>query len=577
MRKTLVVTAAALTLALAAPGQTKDGSGTSASEQAAPAAPAAPVAPATGVDPFWRNATVYFLMTDRFENGDPSNDRAYGRQPDGDTLRSFMGGDLTGINAKLESGYFADLGVTVLWTTPVIEQIQQPFEEFGRSYAFHGYWPRDWTKVDQAYGTEADFARMIELAHSQGIRVVVDVIANHAGPPINARDPAWPSDWVRSGPACDWNSFGGVATCSIVPALQDIRTESEAPVALPPHLVANWRKEGRLKQETRELDAFFARTGYPRAPKYYIIKWLTDWVREYGVDGFRVDTAKHVDPEVWAVLKHEADLALADWKARNPAKALDSRGFYMVGEVFNYGVGGFQHAVAGTRAYDFGDIKVDFYDHGFDALINMGFATHARLPASDLFQFYDEQLHGPMRGVGVLNYISSHDDQAPIDPARKASFENAVKLMLAPGAAQIYYGDELDRSLVVPGATGDATLRSFMNWEALETEQGRAIHAHWSKLAQFRKRHLAVGAGRHVEHSWSPLVFSRSLEQGGQTDRVLIGLADQPFASMKVHGVFGEGTALRDGYSGEQVSVVGGSVSFTSPRRIALLELLAEQ
>jgi alpha-amylase len=566
MRTIVAATAMALILAGAAPGRAGEASGAGTAEQVAPAAPAGQV------DPFWRNATIYFLMTDRFANGDPANDRAYGRQPDGDTLRSFMGGDLAGINAKLESGYFSDLGVTALWTTPVVEQVRQPFQEFGRSYAFHGYWTRDWTKVDEAYGSEADFARMVELAHSQGIRVVVDVVINHAGPPIGGDDPAWPQDWVRTGPTCDWTSFAGVATCSIVPALQDIRTESEAPVALPPHLVAKWRKEGRLKQELRELDAFFKRTGYPRAPKYYIVKWLTDWVREYGIDGFRADTAKHIDPEVWAVLKNEAELALADWKARNPAEVLDDRGFYMVGEVFNYGVGGFQNAVAGTRQYDFHDRKVDFYDHGFDALINMGFATHARLPVPDLFQYYDEQLHGPLRGVGVLNYISSHDDQAPLDPSRKASFENAVKLMLAPGAAQIYYGDELDRSLVVPGATGDATLRSFMNWDALETEKGRAIHAHWSKLAQFRKRHLAVGAGRHVEHGWSPLVFSRTLEEGGLSDKVVIGLAEQPFAAIKIHGVFSDGARLTEAYSGEDVEVTDGMVRFSSPRSIALLE-----
>ena len=234
-------------------------------------------------DPFWRNATVYFLMTDRFANGDPSNDQAYGRQPDGDKLRSFMGGDLAGIIQKLEEGYFTDLGVTAIWHTPVIEQIRQPFEEYGRSYPFHGYWPRDWTGVDRAFGTEEEFARMVELAHEQDIRILVDVIVNHAGPPINEIDPLWPEDWVRRGPDCDWASFAGVATCQIVPALQDIRTESEAPVELPPHLIEKWREEGRLDAEMAELDAFFERTGFPRAPRYYLIKWQIDWVREYGV------------------------------------------------------------------------------------------------------------------------------------------------------------------------------------------------------------------------------------------------------------------------------------------------------
>lgn len=525
-------------------------------------------------DPFWRNATIYFMMTDRFANGDPGNDDAYGRQKDGDKLRSFLGGDLAGIIEKLESGYFSDLGVTAIWTTPVIEQIHQPFEEYGRSYAFHGYWPRDWTNVDAAYGSEADFARMVELAHAQGIRVIVDVIINHAGPPINEIDPAWPAAWVRTEPACDWSSFAGIATCLIVPALQDIRTESDAPVDLPPHLIEKWRDEGRLEQELAELDAFFDRTGFPRAPKYYIIKWQIDWVREYGIDGYRIDTAKHVDPDVWAILKSEAQLALSEWKAANRDKVLDDRDFYMMGEVFNYGVAGFQNTVADTREYHFGDIKVDFYDYGFDALINMGFATHARLPASDLFQLYAGEMEDTLKGVGIVNYISSHDDQSPLDPLREAPYENAIKLLLSPGAVQIYYGDELNRTLEVPGTLGDAKLRSFMNWDALKTDDGRAIHDHWTRLTQFRKNHVSIGAGRHEKHSWTPHVFSRSFRDEHHDDTVLIGLSDTPFESIKSYGVFPDGTRLSEAYSGETVVVHSGKIEFSSPREIALLELL---
>ena len=535
-------------------------------------AQSAPDIPDAETDPFWRNATIYFLMTDRFANGDPSNDRAYGRQPDGDALRSFMGGDIAGIIKKLESGYFRDLGVDAIWTTPLLEQVHQPFQEFGRSYPFHGYWIRDWTRVDEAFGTEAQFARMVELAHQQGIRVVVDVVINHAGPPIGNGDPRWPADWVRSGPDCDWQSFAGVATCQIVPALQDMITEKQDPVALPAHLIEKWREEGRLKQELAELDAFFERTGYPRAPQYYLIKWNTDWVREYGVDAFRIDTAKHVDPEVWAALKKEAELALAEWKAKNPVRAVDDRKFYMFGEVFNYGANGFQNAVAGTRDYDYGDKHVDFFDYGYDGLINMGFATHARLPVADLFQLYANETSGPLKGVGLVNYISSHDDQSPLDPKRENPYENAIKLMLAPGSAQIYYGDELNRSLVVEGTTGDATLRSFMNWDALDNNEGQAILTHWQKLSKFRQRHAAIGAGTHLEHSWSPYVFSRSLNG----DAVLVGLGDQPFQSLKVHGVFGDGTRVRDAYSNEETIIADGMVTFSSPRKIALVEAVPE-
>ncbi|MBK8067934.1 MAG: hypothetical protein IPK27_09965 [Rhodanobacteraceae bacterium] len=160
---------------------------------------------------------------------------------------------------------------------------------------------------------------------------------------------------------------------------------------------------------------------------------MTDWVRDHGIDGFRIDTAKHVDPEIWAVLKREAEFALAQWRARNPDRIRPDRPFYMFGEVFNYGVAGFQNAAEEGLAYDYGDRQVDFYELGFDALINMGFATHAAQPAGALFAQYHQELQGRFAGKGVVNYISSHDDMGPLDPARKDAFNAAIKLMLAPG------------------------------------------------------------------------------------------------------------------------------------------------
>lgn len=118
--------------------------------------------------------------------------------------------------------------------------------------------------------------------------------------------------------------------------LPDIKTDSNTPVELPAFLVAKWKKEGRYEKEVAELDAFFKRTGYPRAPRFYVIKWLTDYIRQHGVDGYRCDTAKHVEESVWAELRKEADLAFADWKKANPAKVLDNNPFYMVGEVYYY-------------------------------------------------------------------------------------------------------------------------------------------------------------------------------------------------------------------------------------------------
>jgi alpha-amylase len=532
--------------------------------------------PDSGLSAFWRNAVVYFLMTDRFANADPSNDQSVGRKKDADLLRGFEGGDIKGVTAKIRSGYFSNLGVDAIWTTPLIDNVRSHVgeNEWGKTYAYHGYWPLDWTTVDPNFGSVADLQEMIKAAHAKGIRVLTDVIINHAGAPT-AIDPKWPGSWVRSGPACDYKNFKMSVHCELSFTLQDILTESEQAVELPDFLLEKWRAEGRLDTELAELDAFFSRTKLPRAPKYYIVKWLTDWVRDYGIDGFRVDTAKHTDPEVWLVLKREAEIAQLEWRSRHPERILPDQPFYMVGEVFNYGVAGFSNAAETGLAYEYGDRSVNFYDYGFDALINMGFATHAKQSSAALFGQYDQELRGRFAGKGVLNYISSHDDMGPFDPDRKNRFDSATKLMLAPGGVQIYYGDEIARSLVIANTKGDATLRSNFDWQAAQSKSGAAILQHWQKLGQFRHRHLAVGAGDHQVIRNKPLVFSRRLRQGDQIDQVVIALGLKPgMVKIPVGKAFADGESLRDAYSGQTAIVKNQTIRLSTQSDLVLLERL---
>jgi len=214
----------------------------------------------------WKAANVYFLMTDRFHNGNPSNDRQFNRAQNGGVLRSFMGGDLQGITAKIKDGYFDKLGINAIWFTPVVEQIHQMADEgFGGSYGFHGYWARDWTALDPNFGTMADLRELVETAHSHEIRILLDVVINHTGP-VTDEDSAWPGEWVRTSPKCIHEDYQSTVNCTLTDNLPDIRTESDQPVILPRFLRSKWEKEGRLDKELKELDNFFARTDYPRAP-----------------------------------------------------------------------------------------------------------------------------------------------------------------------------------------------------------------------------------------------------------------------------------------------------------------------
>lgn len=520
----------------------------------------------------WDNATVYFLLTDRFNNADPSNDHAYGRKDDAARLRGFMGGDLAGVTEKIKAGYFTELGVDALWITPPVEQIHGATDEgTGKSYGFHGYWAKDFTAIDANLGTEADLHALVDAAHAAGLRVLLDVVINHTGP-VTAQDPVWPRAWVRTAPTCTYTDFRSTATCTLVANLPDIRTESDAAVALPPALVAKWKKEGRYEREVKELDAFFQRTGYPRAPRYYLIKWQADWVRKYGFDGFRADTVKHTEPGVWKDLKVVASAAFDDWKKAHPAKALGATPFYMTAEVYNY-------TVAEGRLADVGGTKIDYYAHGFDSMINFGMKQDANDAYEKLFSAYSAALNGPLAGKSVLNYVSSHDDSSPFDAARARPFETANKLLLAPGAAQIYYGDESARLLSSAGAEGDAALRSFMNWDELEANTRRGqfgvadIRQHWARLGLFRHAHIAVGAGVHQMIAAQPYTFKRTYDKNGVRDRVVVALGLPPDrdTAISVRGVFGDGQTVRDDYSGATAIVTDGKVQFAARNAVVLI------
>ena len=530
--------------------------------------PAAPdTTAAASPSAYWNSATIYFLLTDRFQNDDPGNDRALGRAHDGRLLRNFEGGDLAGVRRRIEAGYFDSLGVNAIWLTPFVEQIHGSVDEgSGKTYGFHGYWTRDWTAVDPALGTREELGALVDAAHRHGIRVLMDGVINHTGP-VTAQDPPWPDDWVRTGPNCAYRDYATTVDCTLVATLSDIRTDRDAPVELPPSLVEKWRQEGRLEAERASVDAFFRRTGYPRAPRYYVIKWLTDWVREFGFDGYRLDTAKHFEAAVSAELKREAEQAFGDWKRAHPAQVLDGLPFYMVGEVYGW-------EPSQGRSYDYGDRTVDFFANGYDALLNFGFKGDTAGSLDGLFTRYSATLNdGALRGVAILNYISSHDDSSPYDRERRDPLGAGTRLLLAPGGAQIYYGDELARPLVVPGAEGDANLRSLMNWGDLEGGGSTAaVLHHWRTLGRFRRAHPAVGAGVHRTLQARPYIFSRTLATGGRVDRVLVAMDQGEGAkTIPVFGVFPEGAELVDGYSGVTSRVRDGKVSITTGLGLVLL------
>jgi len=523
---------------------------------------------ATMDTPFvWEGANLYFLLTDRFNNGDSSNDINYDRTSEPGKLRGFEGGDIKGITQKINEGYFTELGVNAIWLSPIVEQIHGATDEgTGLSYGFHGYWTKDWTALDPNFGTKEDLQELVETAHKNGIRIVLDAVINHTGP-VTEKDPVWPKNWVRTGPQCSYQDYETTVTCTLVKNLPDIKTESNEEVDLPPQLITKWKDEGRYETEMAELDEFFERTGYPRAPRFYIIKWLTDYITEFGIDGYRADTVKHTEESIWDEFKTECDIAFAQWKENNAEKVLDENGFYLVGEVYNYNI-------SAGKQFDFGDRKVNYFDNGFHSLINFEFKYNAKEVYEKIYAKYSNILNNELKGYGTLNYLSSHDDGQPFDAKRSRPYETATKLLLSPGTSQIYYGDESARSLVIDGTIGDATLRSNMNWNDIQKDSLiKSVLSHWQKLGKFRNDHPAIGAGTHKMISEKPYIFHRTFAKDNYSDDVIIGLdLEIGKKEIDVSPVFKDGTLLRDAYAGLDVTVNKGIVKINSPYSIVLLE-----
>jgi alpha-amylase len=151
----------------------------------------------------------------------------------------------------------------------------------------------------------------------------------------------------------------------------------------------------------------------------------------------------------------------------------------------------------------------------------------------------------------------------------------ATKLLLTPGISQVYYGDETARILEIEGAQGDATLRSFMNWDDVsKNKETQKLLAHYQKLGKFRANHPAVGAGIHQQLSAQPYTFSRSFTKDGFKDQVVVALEVALGKKTIATGtIFKDGAKVRDAYSGVEAEVDNGTVTLSSNETIVLLEL----
>ena len=496
-----------------------------------------------------------------------------------------------GLKQKISEGYFDNLGVNALWISAPYEQIHgwvTPGEDNDFAhYSYHGYYVLDYTEPDLNLGSKAQFKAMVDEAHRHGIRVVMDIVMNHAGyntlqdmkefsfGTIKSMSTAesyihritnvngmhdcidyegsatdwgkwWGTDWVRSG-LPGYSQGGGGDTEMCLAGLPDFRTESTKQVSIPTFLKTKWNKEGTYNSKISKYGSSNTVTGY-------ISDWLSEWVRDYGIDGFRCDTAKHVEFKEWKTLKDKCVAALKTWRQNNPsAVGADwTDDFWMTGECWGHGLG-----------------KSGYYDHGgFDSMINFSFGGGVPDIGSinGVYQNYADTINSTSN-FNALTYISSHDTNL----ARGNLIYQGSAFQLMPGAIQIFYGDESDRPLITSGMNPDAngsghSLRSDMNWNSLNN----SVLSHWQKVGKFRSRHIAVGAGDHSQISAysadAGYTFARNYDDGETSDSVIVvmGAPSNKSIAVDVSSVWTNGTTLTNAYDNSTAVVTAGKATFNS-------------
>lgn len=471
----------------------------------------------------WDEAVIYFTVTDRFFDGDAGNNDAYG-VGDYNTGKkggsSYHGGDFAGLNQKLD--YLKDLGVNTIWITPIVENItkdQHDNETDTATYGYHGYWASDFTKLNKHLGTEEQFKALLEAAHSKGMKIMVDVVLNHAGYETEGyfnnilRDAdGKPISMIRD----DSNTIGGDDKYDSLSDLPDFVTENKA---VTDQLVA----------------------------------WQTRWMSNYSIDYYRVDTVKHVETTTWAAFKNSLTKVNPDFK--------------MIGEYSGAGY-----------ANNAGELGTGT----MDALLDFDFNDFAQKFVTGNISSVENSLQKRNSAINntatMGSFLSSHDEdtlQYKLVSESKISEEEAYNLMkvaatlqiTAKGQPVIYYGEEIGQG----GANNWPlqTNRRDFDWTELENQKAdSSIYNHYKTMIAIRNAYTDVFArGNRSTVAASDAEGYEVISRSYGTDTLYVGMNVKETAKEVVIPVIAKaGTILTNLYDGKNYTVSADQkVSVTIP------------
>ncbi len=369
---------------------------------------------------------IYFVLPDRFENGDTANDRGGLK---GDYLRSgydparkgfYHGGDLKGLTRRLD--YIQGLGATAIWLGPIFKNKAVQGLPGQESAGYHGYWITDFTAVDPHLGTDADMRAFVNAAHARGMKVYMDIIVNHTADVIRMRECAGISDCVyRSRAAYPYQRRGSTAINAGfagdgVQTTENFARLTDPAYAYTPYVaptdrdvkVPTWLNDPKLYHnrgnstfsgESSTMGDFAGlddlMTENPRVLRG-MIDIFGDWIDRFGIDGFRIDTAQHVNPEFW-----HAFVPAMQWRAKQRGIA----NFHIFGEVMTGDIDPGRLA-SHTRV----DGLPSVLDFAFQAAVG-GMVAESK-PTSDAFRlFRGDALYegGAAMARQLPTFLGNHD------------------------------------------------------------------------------------------------------------------------------------------------------------------------
>ena len=438
----------------------------------------------------WQDSLIYMIMTDRFINGNTSNDNPTNNAALG---ADWMGGDFEGVTKKIESGYFSNLGVNVLWLTPFNTNAQDTgvaADGIHDVAAYHGYWPIEARQVDPRLGTADQLKSMVDTAHEAGIRVIMDYVVNHVH-----EDHTYYQDnpeWFNQGCIC------GTSNCDWTENRLDCQFTSYMPDV-------NWKQRNASEQFIEDA------------------LW---WLEEFDLDGARIDAVKHVD-----------DLAITNLATRVKQR-FETVGteYYLKGET---AMGWAGHDLASNQEqYDtinryMGDNGLDgqadfvLYHAVVDNVFTSGIENYQHL---DYWTNRSQDQYSP--GSIMVPYVGSHDvprlvsradtgtgdaynqwqeDGLPGQPGLESPYQAALQaygwLLTTPGAPMIYYGDEYGE---YGGADPDN--RHMYRNMTLWNDREASLFENLSQLGQLRADSIALKQGVYSTRYASPdlLIYDMS-------------------------------------------------------------------